>query len=146
MSAKTQVLPWVEVNSLNPVLIDEAVEGLIHWSTMTRSAIVTSAIDQGGRGASNHSVEIFRGLREKLGRGVIRIFPGLKLPKIFDFGSQLWWRLLTNAIREVLTVNPSAWFVIEAETALKGYKAGDVSLDFDELRGFLSTLALNFPK
>jgi len=132
-SLHSKLIPWVEVNTLDPVAIDRAVEGLLIWRQITDTAIVSTTP---GR------AELYRRLKQKVPD--FQIVPGLKTHSVLDrFDSVEGWRTIAGDVSAFVEITGSWQVVLENETALKSYAHGNQEMSLEHLRDGLALLPKN---
>ena len=124
------VIPWVEVNTLNPTAIDRVVEGLLEWQAVTDTAIVSTMPGQ---------ESVFRTLRRRVPG--MHIIPGIKTyPSLPRFDSVEGWRQIADHATAVLAAADTNELLLENETAIRQYRRGEEPVDLSRLRQGLETL------
>ncbi len=117
---KTNIVPWVESNSMKSENIAWTISGLREWAKLSDTAIVST---QPGN----------EQLYEKLAGQVdgIKIIPGIKTRKwLRAYDSIDGWKRIADSVRKVIEITGADTILLENETARADYMHGrqDISL------------------
>lgn len=125
-SSRTQarVIPWIELNYLEPRFIEPVIAGCRSWATVSDTVCIT--------GNGPYVRETYELLTRRLPG--LKIIPGVKtsggdqsLLKRFD--DVAGWRHVAAAVRTACALTGSRRCVLENETAIGAYLDGRVPLD-----------------
>ena len=111
---QTKILPWLEVNYLEPWRIDECVAGIKFWEEVTDTVIISTIAGK---------TELYRDLlaRDDIN---IKIIPGLKTSSImgnrFDESSK--WVEVGEEVKKICDAAQTDKIIFEHETALKNHR------------------------
>ena len=125
------IIPWVEsTNSRKSIKVDDLVDGLVVWSKITDTAIVSTSPG----GESLYPVLLAR-------VPGITIIPGVKTHELLPrFDSVTGWKAVARQVTAVLKAAGGKRVLLENETACKKYFNGEQEIDLDRLREGLRQL------
>lgn len=131
-----RVIPWIELNYLEPQFIEPVVAGCRNWSIVSDTVCVT--------GNGPYVRETYELLKKRLPG--LQIIPGVKtndggersLLKRFD--DVTGWQRVAGAVRTACTLTGSRRCVLENESAIAAYLDGRVPLDPNALAAGLRQL------
>jgi hypothetical protein len=130
LDPKKLLIPWLELNSRTPALVDRAVEGLQLWQQITKTALVSTT--------PGHADLYSLLLKEVPG---MRIIPGLKtaliLPVLDDIDG---WRKTAAEIEVIRKITHCNHFLLEMETAIHSYRLGEYEVDWTRFQECLAVL------
>jgi hypothetical protein len=129
---RRELVPWLEVNTLEEDLLESAARSLRHWQRVTDTAIISTEV---------RKASVYYELGERV-PGMIFI-PGMKTSPVFGlhgFDDAALWAELATEVEAVCHATGQSRVVIENESALKAYYQGEEELDFDQVRQGLAQL------
>lgn len=128
---RSRIVPWVEsTNSRRSIKIDDLVEGLLIWSEITDTAIVSTS--PGGE-------SLYPVLRKRV-PGMI-IIPGVKTKDLLPrFDSVAGWRAVARQVRVVCDASGQTRVLLENESASKKSMHGKYEIDLARFRKGLQQL------
>lgn len=125
-------VPWLELNVDEATTVEYAIKGLINWTAVTDTAIVSSEPRLTGQ---------YLLLKQRVPG--MRIIPGLKTSPVLgtsDFASVAGWNRIGQVVRDMLAVTEDDTIIFEHETAMKSYLDGAYEIDMDQMREALRQL------
>lgn len=117
---KTNIVPWVELNSMKAESIARTISGLREWAKLSDTAIVST------QPGNEHVYKELAGQVDG-----IKIIPGIKTRKwLRTYDSIDGWKRIADSVRKVIEITGADTILLENETARLDYTQGrqDISL------------------
>ena len=126
---RPRLIPWIEVNKREAV--DAAVAGLLEWSHIADTAIVTTVPGE---------LDIYDEISGRVPE--LQIIPGLKTNDLLrkGFDNMEGWERIGHKLEDMAQRCGSDTVVLENESAVRKYGLGNETLDWDTFRKAMEEL------